>query len=227
MRSSTGITPLGWYVMGSVFFAAAAPIIGTIVLGHEMTPNEVYRSTLTSILGPVGWLLGNQYFPDAPGGPNAPAKNPPSHGTHQGQGRNISIPPPGETRFVPNEVLLQVNAGASTQLLDRIASSLQMTRLETQSFALTGRTLQRWSIDGNRSVAATLRALSRYAGIAAAQPNYLYLLQQDRPAATSDPGAAQYVVPKLHLMEAHRVTNGDDVLVDRHQPSRSRRRDRG
>ena len=36
---------------------------------------------------------------------------------------------------------------------------------------------------------------------------------RDRSAVTSDTGAAQYVVSKLHLMEAHRVTNGDDVLV--------------
>jgi subtilisin family serine protease len=88
-----------------------------------------------------------------------------------------------------------------------------LTLLETQSFTLTGRTLQRWRIDGNRSVAVTLRALSRYSSIAAAQPNYLYRLQQNQPAAVADAGAAQYVVPKLHLLEAHRITNGDDVLV--------------
>src|SRR5664279_3232525 len=32
-------------------------------------------------------------------------------------------------------------------------------------------------------------------------------------ASQSEPSAAQYVVPKLHLVEAHRITNGDDVLV--------------
>lgn len=129
--------------------------------------------------------------------------------------RNVNIPRRGETRFVANEVLLQVDAGAGAGL-ERMAAGLQMTRLQTQSFTLGGVTLQRWRIDGNRSVADTLRALSAYRGIAAAQPNYVYRLQQTAQAKPSDAGAAeaaQYVVSKLHLMEAHRVTNGDDVLV--------------
>jgi subtilisin family serine protease len=94
---------------------------------------------------------------------------------------------------------------------------LQLTRLETQSFALTGRSLQRWRIDGNRSVANTLRAVSRYTRISAAQPNYTYLAQQGAPATTheakDDAASAQYVVSKLHLTEVHRITHGDDVLV--------------
>ena len=35
----------------------------------------------------------------------------------------------------------------------------------------------------------------------------------ETPSDSSDADAAQYVVSKLHLMEAHRITNGDDVLV--------------
>jgi len=126
--------------------------------------------------------------------------------------RNISIPSRGQTSFVPNEVLLEVDAGAAAELA-RAAAALQLTRLQTQSFALTNRTVERWRIDGNRSVADTLRALARYRGIAAAQPNYLYRLQQTAEAKPSDPGDAQYVISKLHLREAHRVSNGDDVVV--------------
>jgi hypothetical protein len=205
----TAITPLGWYAMGSVFCAAAAPIIGTAVLGREMTANEVGRSTLTCFLGPVGWWLAGELFPV-----RVSARNPPPRRiVRHARGRNISIPPPGETRFVRNEVLLRVAAGASMRALDAIARRLQLTRLETQSFMLTARTIQRWRIDGNRSVATTLRALSRNRIISAAQPNYLYRLQQNALVAASDSGAAQYVVSKLHLLQAHRVSNGDDVLV--------------
>ncbi len=35
------VTPLGWYVMGGMFCAAAMPIAGTIILGREMTAAEV------------------------------------------------------------------------------------------------------------------------------------------------------------------------------------------
>src|ERR1700687_3446332 len=88
-----------------------------------------------------------------------------------------------------------------------------MTLLETQTFALTGRTLQRWRIDGNRSVAATLRALAGYPIFIARQQNFIYRLHQTQPAAAQDAGAAQYVVNKLHLVDAHRITTGDNVLV--------------
>ena len=49
--------------------------------------------------------------------------------------------------------------------------------------------------------------------ISAAQPNWLYRFGQAQPPAQSDAAAAQYAVSKMHLMEAHRITNGDDVLV--------------
>jgi subtilisin family serine protease len=93
-----------------------------------------------------------------------------------------------------------------------VARRLQLTLLETQSFTLTGRTLQRWRIDGRNSVRTTLRGLSPFSRISVAQPNFLYTFGQAQPPAQSDAGA-QYVVPKLHLLEAHKITNGDDVLV--------------
>lgn len=213
VNGGNGITPLGWYVMGGIMCSAAVPIAGTIILGREMTAAEVGRSTLGCFLGPVGWVLGPVLFPDVVPAATTPPHGPqPPRGTRQAGSRNISIPPPGEMRFVRDEVLLQVRGGVSEQTLARMAQRLQLTRLEIQTFALTDRTLQRWRIDGNRSVRATLRALSRYRGIAAAQPNYLYGLAQNVPA-TAPPSDAQYVVDKLRLREAHSITSGEDVVV--------------
>ena len=215
-----GPTPLGFYAIGSIGCAAVAPIVGTILLNRELTASEVGRSTLSCFLGPIGWVLGPALFPDQVVTPNGPPQSPPPpRHTRQAQNRNIDIPPRGETSFVPNEVLLEVEAGTSATYLDRLARNLRLARLETQSFTLTDRTLQRWRIDGGRSVAATLRALARYARVAAAQPNYLYRLQQGAATAPPEPDAAinqtanQYVIAKLHLVEAHRISNGDDVLV--------------
>src|SRR3990172_7336678 len=57
------ITPLGLYAMGSIACAAAAPIIGTIVLNRKLTASEVGRSTMSCVLGPIGWWLGTPLFP--------------------------------------------------------------------------------------------------------------------------------------------------------------------
>jgi hypothetical protein len=214
------LTPLGWYGFGSIACAAVAPMIGTIVLGREMTLSEVNRMALSCFLGPVGWLLGPVLFPDPVVTPTPqPPENPPPRGPRQARGRHIDIPPRGVTAFVPNEILFEVEDGTPGPYLNVVARRLQLTLLETQSFTLTGRTLQRWRIGGRNSVRTTLRGILPFSRIAAAQPNFLYKFGQAQPpaaagsASQSEPSAAQYVVPKLHLVEAHRITNGDDVLV--------------
>jgi hypothetical protein len=209
-----GHSPFGWYVGGSIVCAAAAPIIGTIVLNREMTANEVYRSTLTCFLGPAGWLLANALLPPetiGTGQPRGP-RHPPRH-ARQASGRNISIPPAGATNFVLDEVLVEIRAGASLQQINQMTSQLQLTLLETQSFSLTGRTLRRYRIDGGRSVRAILLAMRRYAIVVAAQANHYFAAAQVHAQAVPQADTEQYVVTKMHLLQAHRVTNGDDVLV--------------
>jgi subtilisin family serine protease len=203
------ITPLGWYVIGSVGCAAVAPIIGTVVLGRELTLNEAYRTTFGCLLGPLGWLIADALVPPTVAPPPPPQPPPPRR---TARGRNVSIPPRGATGFVPDEVLFESAAGSSARTLAALARRLHLTRLETHRFLLIDRTVQRWRIGGNRSVAATLNALARSNLIVAAQPNYLYALEQ--PAAPAgEAGAAQYVVSKLHLIEAHRLSTGAEVRV--------------
>ncbi|HXW26281.1 MAG TPA: S8 family serine peptidase, partial [Xanthobacteraceae bacterium] len=128
------------------------------------------------------------------------------------------LPPSGERRFVPDEVILSIGGDVSTQALDVLARRHGMTRLETQSFALTGRTMHRWRLSRG-SVASMIRALSGERLVAGAQPNYLYGLQQQaemEPASLGVPGQGdptQYAVGKLHLVDAHRLATGDQVLI--------------
>jgi hypothetical protein len=120
------------------------------------------------------------------------------------RGRHFTIPPPGETRFVSNEVLFEFSNGASAQARGALVRSLQLTQLEAQSFALTGRTIERWRIDGMRTVRDTLRLVARnFPSVVSGQANGIYLGAQAQPTtkqdAAADWGAAQYVVRKLHF----------------------------
>jgi subtilisin family serine protease len=210
----SAITPLGWFVMGSVAVAAVSPMIASAILGRELTLSEAYHVILGSTLGPVGWLLADALAPPATTGNQPPQRNP----QRVSRGRHFNIPPAGETRFVVNEVLLAFSAGTTAQTRDALARTLQLTQLEAQTFTLTGRTIERWRIDGTRSVRDTLRLVSRnFPGVSAGQANMIYLGAQAQPAAkqdaSKDAAAEQYVVGKLHLLEAHRINNGDDVLV--------------
>jgi len=122
----------------------------------------------------------------------------------------FNLPAAGETRFVPNEVMLDIPPNVTNDSLDAIAARHRMTRLETQSFRLTGRTLHRWRLDGGGTVAAMIRGVSGEPQVAGAQPNYLYDLQQSElPPANRD----QYAPGKLDLADAHRVATGSRILV--------------
>jgi subtilisin family serine protease len=206
-------TPLAFYAAGGIVCAAVSPMIGTVLLGREMTGPEVGRSTLNCFLGPIGWVIGPALFPDIPVATNTPPPRQPPARTAQPSrgGRTINIPPPGEPRLVPDEVLVEIAAGVSPRTLSTITQRLQLTEIERQSFTLISRTLVRFRIGGNRTVRQTLQGLSRYRGIAAAQPNWLYAFGQAQ-AAPPDAGV-QYAVGKMHLLEAHRLTSGDDVTV--------------
>jgi subtilisin family serine protease len=208
------ITPLSGFVIGSVGCAAISPMIGTVVLGRELTISEAYHTTLGCFLGPAGWLLADALFTPSVT-VQAPAGNKPREPRRTARGRHFNIPPAGETRFVANELLLEFAGSVTTQARTTLARTLQLTQLETQDFALTGQTIERWRIDGTRSVPDTLRLISRtFPGVSTGQANMIYIGAQTQSAPqNSGAGAAQYVVGKLHLLEAHRVNNGDDVVV--------------
>jgi subtilisin family serine protease len=217
VNRGTPITPLGWFVIGSIGCAAVSPMIASAVLGRELTFNEAYRLTFGCVLGPAGWLLADALAPPTLTVQTQPGK-PQQQPRRTSRGRNFKIPPSGETRFVANEILLEFAPAASAQLRSTLASRLQLTELETQRFALTGRLLSRWRIDGTRSVRATLRLISqKFPGVSGGWANMVYTGAQAQAPARQDPpadaGAAQYVVNKLHLLEAHRISSGEDVLV--------------
>jgi len=134
------------------------------------------------------------------------------------QRSGFNPPPPGETRFVPDEVLLRMSPGVTTAALEALGRLNHLSPVESQEFALTRHRLVRWHINDGRPVPVVIRSL-RDPRILAAQPNYLYTLQEDAPAAAKpdakaeQPDSAQYAVAKLHLTEAHAIAKGENVLV--------------
>jgi len=192
-------------------------MIATIVLGREMTVAEFWHLEMSMFLGPAGWYFADHMFP-------------PGHGGAPGQGgnNNINFPRAGFP-FVANEVLTVFDQGTSAAYIARLAARLHLTVLQTQTFGLSGITVVQFRIDNGRSLVRVLRALARYARVAAAQPNYLYLLQQGAPMASretqDDAPATQYVVGAMHLREAHQLSDGDNIgvavidsQIDRAQP---------
>ncbi len=125
--------------------------------------------------------------------------------------RGPTVPPPSnERRLVPEEVVVELAGAATQQQFDGVRNRHQLTLLETQTSQLAGTTVSRWRIPDRRSIAAVVRALEADPDVTAAQPNYLYALQQAGPSAAN---AAQYQLAKLRLPEAHALAKGNGISV--------------
>ncbi len=191
------------------------------------------------VLGLVGLALGGKLLTDGGGSSNQPPFTPPPPGPpapgpdlsqlsvnpspQQGTGNNsgnnaanlrlrrgFDLPPPGITAYRNDELLLETAAGTPDSVLEAIAARHRMTRVETVTFRLTGRTMHRWHIDGGTSVTRMIIGVNGERAIAGAQPNYLFLLAQD---ATEPVNADQYAPQKLNVPEAHRLATGNRILV--------------
>ncbi|MBV9969573.1 MAG: S8 family serine peptidase, partial [Xanthobacteraceae bacterium] len=124
----------------------------------------------------------------------------------------------GETRFVPNEVVLDIPATVPAQTLNDIATRHALTQQEVTTIRLTGRTLHVWRIDNGAPVGDVIRDVCTNPAdrqVAGAQPNYLYELAQPSVSGQEQQpvNSAQYAPDKLKLVDAHRLASGNKVLV--------------
>ncbi len=127
------------------------------------------------------------------------------------------VPPAGERRFVPDEVLVEFLPRVSPQTIARFARVFSLTQLESQSFPLLGgATFYRWRIARGNSVPGVVARLQNQVIVAAAQPNYVFTVQGDvsqtRPAAAAA-DEAQYALRTLQAEQAQQIATGKDVAV--------------
>ena len=184
------------------------PIIGTGVVG-----TGIVVGTDPAGAGPVGT------------GP-AGAGTPPPGGT---AAQRIYIPPPGENRFVLDELVMEF-AGRSPPGIGQVLGRQGLVQLESQYFALTDSTIVRARIINGRPVRVVLPRLVNETAVRFAQPNFLFQPSQQQvtappEAAKATPAMAtvaaipaigdpaQYALGKLRIGEAHTLATGERVLV--------------
>jgi len=116
-----------------------------------------------------------------------------------------------DQRYIPDEILTEFSPSPSPQLVERIARRYRLTQIASENFSLLDSTVYRWRIEDGRSAAQVLRSLERERAVASVQPNYIFVMQDEKPA--SGIAGVQYVLDKLHVKEAHQLAKGDDVIV--------------
>src|SRR5581483_2017305 len=87
------------------------------------------------------------------------------------------VPPRGETRFVKREVVVQVAATVPRAQVDAVARRLGVTTVAALNFG-TGRVIYHFRADGDRPIPDLVRQLEQNQIVAAAEPNYVFRLDQ-------------------------------------------------
>ena len=87
-----------------------------------------------------------------------------------------------------------------------------LARIASQNFPLIGATIGLFRITDRRSVETVSRELAADASVRSVQPNFRYLLQ-DQKAALTEGDPAQYALAKLRLPQAHTLAHGANVTI--------------
>jgi Subtilase family len=170
-------------------------------------PNPV--TTVTGVTAVTAATTGN-----AASSPNRGGGGSPPGGAAGGY---PGLPLVGETRYVPDEVLVQLAASMPVDAVEALARRMRLTPVE--SFTSGGVTMSRWKIPDGRRVPDVIRSLQGL--VLAVQANFRYELKEQQgaksaaaPAAPEEKGPHwQYALSKLKLAEAHALAKGDQVLI--------------
>ncbi len=139
------------------------------------------------------------------------------------------MPPIGETRFSPSEVAMQFGAGTTPQQVAAIVQRFGLTVEAQRTIGVLGRAIYTLRIGNGQSVRQVIGAVEGARVNAAVQPVYTFALTQDQTSQNQNTGdqqagdpnnpnadagdPAQYIINKFQLADAHRITNGDKIVI--------------
>src|SRR5207253_3009142 len=218
---NTGILPPATATLpGAAFFESLPGPVQVInnLVGQGPSQLAALNAAAPAVFNTVegGIRLPSQQQPPGPSSPQQGQQQQLPTGFDR---RVIDIPPPTETRFVKDEVVLQIAGNVTVEGLQAAVGRLGLTLLASENLAITGSTVARFRITNGRSPAEIIRALAAIQLVAVAQPNYLYTLQQQGDDAASrddsepkgDP--AQYMLETLKISDVHRIVRGTNVPI--------------
>src|SRR5450631_2670881 len=115
-------------------------------------------------------------------------------------------------RRTANELVAEIDGSLSDAQADELARRHRLERIGSQNFPLIGGTIGLFRIVDRRTVATASRELATEASIRSVQPNFRYVLQ-DQKAVLTEGDPAQYALQKLRLPQAHALAHGANVTV--------------
>ncbi|WP_027528153.1 S8 family serine peptidase [Bradyrhizobium sp. Ec3.3] len=117
------------------------------------------------------------------------------------------------SRSIANEFVAELDSNLSTADADALARSHGLTRIASESFPLIGATIGLFRITDGRPYDTVRREFAAANGVRSLQPNFRYMLQDQKAGVPAEGDPAQYALAKLRLPEAHMLVHGANVTV--------------
>jgi hypothetical protein len=115
-------------------------------------------------------------------------------------------------RTIAGQIVAEIDGSLSDVQTDELARRHRLVRLGSQNFTLIGATIGLFRITDRRTIEVVSRELAAEASVRSVQPNFRYVLQEQKAALTEgDP--AQYANAKLRLPQAHMLAHGANVTI--------------
>lgn len=159
-------------------------------------------------------------------GGDAQCGDPPATATGGGKGRVVAKGRAGSRgnglqaalniRTIAGEIVAEIDGALSDAQTDELARRHGLVRLQSQNFPLVGATIGLFRITDRRPADSVRRELASDASVRSVQPNFRYVLQeqkQQQKAVPTEGDPAQYALAKLRLPEAHQLAHGANVTV--------------
>jgi subtilisin family serine protease len=112
-----------------------------------------------------------------------------------------------------NEFVAEIDSTLSVTDADELARRHGLRRIASENFPLIGATIGLFRIADDRPPDAARREFAADGSVRSVQPNFRYLLQDQKPAVPVEGDPAQYALAKLRLPQAHTLAHGANVTV--------------
>jgi len=113
---------------------------------------------------------------------------------------------------IAGEIVAEIDGSLSGAQADELARRHGLARVGSQNVPLIGGTIGLFRVTDRRTVETVSRELATDASVRSVQPNFRYVLQ-DQKAALTEGDPAQYAIAKLRLPQAHTLAHGANVVV--------------
>lgn len=137
---------------------------------------------------------------------------PPGKKAGNGPRRNASQTASVAVGTIAGEIVAEIDGSLTSAQTDERARRHGLSRLQSQNSPLVGATIGLFRVTDRRSVETVSREFATEAGVRSVQPNFRYVLQ-DQKAAPTEGDPAQYALAKLRLPEAHMLAHGANVTI--------------